>query len=238
SIADIPSGTGLGSSGAFTVGLLRALCAFRREHVTASALAAEACEIEIECLGRPVGKQDQYVAAFGGLTCMDFGQDGGVDVSPLHISNDTLRDLEEHLLMFFTGYSRAADFVLKDQKTRSEGGDTQMMDNLHQIKELGFEVKKALENEDPLAFGHIMDRHWRYKKEWSTAMSNPDIDRFYELATKNGAVGGKLVGAGAGGFLLFYAEDQGAVRSVLAREGLTEVRFTFDLDGSVVLVRD
>jgi len=238
SVADIPAGTGLGSSGAFTVGLLRALCAFRREHVTASTLAAEACQIEIECLGRPVGKQDQYIAAFGGLTCMAFERDGGVGVSPLSISNDTLRDLEEHLLMFFTGYSRAADFVLEEQKTRSEDGDAPMVDNLHQIKKLGFEVKDALESDDALAFGHIMDRHWQYKRERSTAMSNPDIDRYYELAMANGAVGGKLVGAGAGGFLLFYATDQGALRSALALEGLTEVRFSFDLDGSVVLVRD
>jgi D-glycero-alpha-D-manno-heptose-7-phosphate kinase len=238
SIADIPAGTGLGSSGAFTVGLLRALCAFRREHATASALAAEACEIEIECLGRPVGKQDQYAAAIGGLTCMEFQRDGGVQVYPLSISNDTLRDLEDHLLMFFTGYSRAADLVLEEQKTRSEGGDSRMVENLHQIKELGFEVKKALESDDALEFGHIMHRHWQHKKQRSTAMSNPDIDRFYELAMANGAVGGKLVGAGAGGFLLFYAKDQGALRSALAKEGLTEVRFFFDLDGSVVLVRD
>jgi D-glycero-alpha-D-manno-heptose-7-phosphate kinase len=238
SIADIPAGTGLGSSGAFTVGLLRALCAFRREHVTDSALAAEACEIEIECLGRPVGKQDQYVAAFGGLTCMKFQQDGGVDITPLRISNDTLRDLEEHLLMFFTGYSRAADFVLAEQKTRSEEGDRDMVDNLHRIKELGFEVKKTLEGDDAVGFGHILDRHWQYKRQRSKAMSNPDVDRFYETAMANGAVGGKLVGAGAGGFLLFYAKDLGALRSALAEEELTEVRFTFDLDGSVVLVRD
>ncbi|HXN61028.1 MAG TPA: galactokinase [Acidimicrobiales bacterium] len=238
SIADIPAGTGLGSSGAFTVGLLRALCAFRREHVTASSLAAEACEIEIEGLGRPVGKQDQYIAAFGGLTCMEFERDGGVRASPLAVSNETLRDLEEHLLMFFTGYSRAADVVLEEQKTKSEVGDRKMVENLHQIKELGLEVRKALETDDPLAFGRIMDRHWQHKKERSTAMTNPAIDSFYELAMSNGAVGGKLVGAGAGGFLLFYAEDQDALRVALAAEGLTEVRFTFDLDGSVVLVRD
>ena len=154
------------------------------------------------------------------------------------MSNETLRDLEEHLLMFFTGYSRAADVVLEEQKTKSEVGDRKMVENLHQIKELGLEVRKALETDDPLAFGRIMDRHWRHKEERSTAMTNPAIDSFYELAMSNGAVGGKLVGAGAGGFLLFYAEDQDALRVALAAEGLTEVRFTFDLDGSVVLVRD
>ena len=145
SVADIPAGTGLGSSGAFTVGLLRALYAFRRAHVSASTLAAEACEIEIECLGRPVGKQDQYIAAFGGLSCMEFECDGRVDVSPLSVSNETLRELQGQLLMFFTGYSRAADVVLKEQKIGSEGNDAETADNLHQIKELGFEVRKALE---------------------------------------------------------------------------------------------
>ncbi len=238
SVADIPAGTGLGSSGAFTVGLLRALYAFRREHVSASALAAEACEIEIECLGRPVGKQDQYIASFGGLSCLDFDRDGRVEVLPLAVSNQTLRELEEQLLMFFTGYSRAADSVLEEQKIRSEAGDEQMVNNLHQVKYLGFEAKKALENGDPIAFGRIMDRHWRYKRQRSAVMSSPEIDTYYELAMANGAVGGKLVGAGAGGFLLFYVVDQPAVRSVLAAEGLTEVPFSFDLDGSVVLVRD
>lgn len=238
SVADIPAGTGLGSSGAFTVGLLRALYAFRREHVSASALAAEACEIEIECLGRPVGKQDQYISAFGGLSCMNFERDGGVEVSPLAISNQTLRELEEQLLMFFTGYSRAADRVLGEQKSRSEAGDSEMVNNLHQVKELGFEVKKSLENGDPFEFGRIMDRHWRYKRQRSAAMSSPEIDRYYEVAMANGAGGGKLVGAGAGGFLLFYAIDQCLLRKALAAEGLAEVRFSFDLDGSVVLVRD
>jgi D-glycero-alpha-D-manno-heptose-7-phosphate kinase len=238
SIADIPAGTGLGSSGAFTVGLLRALSAFRREHVTASSLAGEACEIEIECLGRPVGKQDQYIAAFGGLTCIELERDGGVHVSPLVVSNETLRELEEHLLMFFTGYSRDADVVLQEQKTRSVEGDRAMVDNLHQVREIGLEVRKALEHDDPLTFGTIMDRHWHYKRARSTSMSNPEIDRWYELAMQNGAVGGKLVGAGAGGFLLLYAQDHAPLRTAMAAEGLTEVRFTFDLDGSVVLVRD
>jgi D-glycero-alpha-D-manno-heptose-7-phosphate kinase len=238
SVADIPSGTGLGSSGAFTVGLLRAISAFRREHATAGSLAAEACHIEIDALGRPVGKQDQYIAAFGGLMAMDFEPGGAVHVSPLMVSNETLRDLEEHLLMFFTGYSRDANQVLQEQKTRSEEGDHAMVDNLHVVKQLGTEVKVALEAGEVEAFGHIMDRHWQNKKKRSISMSNPSIDRWYDLAMRNGAVGGKLVGAGAGGFLLFYAKDQDALRAAMKSEGLGEVRFTFDLDGSTVLVRD
>jgi D-glycero-alpha-D-manno-heptose-7-phosphate kinase len=238
SVADIPSGTGLGSSGAFTVGLLRAVLAYRREHATAGNLADEACSIEIDRLQRPVGKQDQYVSAFGGLTCLTFEPDGPVMVSPLMISNETLRDLEEHLLMFFTGYSRDADRVLEEQRSRSEGGDTEMIENLHYVKSLGVDIKEALEKGDLDTFAALMDEHWNHKKKRSASMTNSRIDRWYDVAMANGASGGKLVGAGAGGFLLFYANDQDGLRSAMEEEGLNEVRFSFDHDGSVVLVRD
>ena len=238
SMADIPSGTGLGSSGAFTVGLLHAVNAFHRDHVTAGGLAEEACAIEIDRLGRPVGKQDQYVAAFGGLKCFDFRPDGHVKVSPLAVSTDTFYDLEEHLLMFFTGYSRGADRVLAEQKTRSESGDAQMIDNLHFVKELGLRSKAALEQGDTEGFALIMHEHWEHKKKRSTSMSNSSIDRWYQLGRDNGALGGKLVGAGAGGFLLFYARDHRALRQAMAAEGLTEVRFGFDQGGSTVIARD
>ena len=145
STADIPSGTGLGSSGSFTVGLLKAVHAMQRNHVSASDLGREACEIEIERLGRTVGKQDQYIAAFGGITRFDFNPDGSVDVAPARLSNDTTHDLEQHLLMFFTGYSRAADEVLAEQVTKSQGGDSAMIDNLHFVKDLGLRSLAALE---------------------------------------------------------------------------------------------
>ncbi len=238
SMADIPSGTGLGSSGAFTVGLLRAVYAFSRDHVTAGELANEACVIEIARLRRAVGKQDQYVAAFGGVRCFDFSPDGQVVVSPLAMATDTLYDLEEHLLMFFTGYSRDADRVLVEQKTRSEGGDTQMIDNLHYVKELGLRSKAALEQGDTDGFAILMHEHWEHKKKRSTSMSNTSIDRWYQTGRDSGALGGKLVGAGAGGFLLFYTRDKRALRQAMAAEGLTEVRFSFDHDGSTVLARD
>lgn len=238
SMADIPSGTGLGSSGAFTVGLLRAVHAFRRDHVGAGDLAEEACAIEIDRLSRPVGKQDQYVAAFGGLKCFDFKPDAQVEVSPLAVSTDTVYDLEEHLLMFFTGYSRAADSVLTEQKTRSESGDAQMIDNLHFVKELGLRSKAALEQGDAEGFALLMHEHWEHKKKRSTSMSNGHIDRWYQLGRDSGALGGKLVGAGAGGFLLFYTRDQQALRQAMAAEGLTEVRFAFDHDGSTVIARN
>jgi D-glycero-alpha-D-manno-heptose-7-phosphate kinase len=238
SMADIPAGTGLGSSGAFTVGLLHAVYAFRRNHVTPGDLADEACTIEIDRLHRPVGKQDQYVAAFGGIKCYDFTPGGQVAVSPLAISADTMYDLEEHLLMFFTGYSRGADQVLVEQKARSESGDPQMIDNLHYVKELGLRARAALEQGDTGGFAGIMHEHWEHKKKRSSSMSNDRIDNWYQRGRQAGALGGKLVGAGAGGFLLFYTRDPRALRQAMASEQLSEVRFTFDHDGSTVLARD
>jgi D-glycero-alpha-D-manno-heptose-7-phosphate kinase len=238
SMADIPSGTGLGSSGAFTVGLLRAIHSFRRGHIEAGDVANEACEIEIDRLNRPVGKQDQYVASFGGLKTYTFNPDGTVDVTPLAVSTDTFHDLQEHLLMFFTGYSRAADTVLEEQRSKSTAGDAAMIDNLHYVKELGLQSKAALEQGDLTGFAALMNEHWQHKKKRSQSMSNPNIDRWYELGMANGALGGKLVGAGAGGFLMFYAEDAHRLRHAMRGEGLEEVRFSFDNDGSVVVVRD
>ena len=238
SVADIPSGTGLGSSGTFSVGLLRAIYAYQRDHATPGILAEEACRIEIDRLGRPVGKQDQYIAAFGGLTCLTFEPGGQVSICPLSISSDTLHDLEEHLLMFFTGYSRDAEQMLEDQKARSEQGDSEMIDNLHFVKQVGEASKDALEGGDVRQFASLMHEHWIRKRERSVGMTNPSIDKWYELGIDNGALGGKLVGAGAGGFLLFYASDPSALRTAMTAEGLQEVRFNFDLDGSVVLARD
>jgi D-glycero-alpha-D-manno-heptose-7-phosphate kinase len=238
SMADIPSGTGLGSSGAFTVGLLHAVHAFRRGHVGPGDLAEEACAIEIDRLGRPVGKQDQYVAAFGGLQCFEFRPSGQVGVSPIGVSTETVYDLQDHLVMFFTGYSRDADRVLVEQKQRSEGGDAEMIDNLHVVKELGLRSRAALEQGDTEGFAMLMHEHWEHKKKRSASMSNGSIDRWYQIGRDNGALGGKLVGAGAGGFLLFFSRDHRALRQAMAAEGLTEVRFAFDHDGSTVIARD
>lgn len=238
SLADIPSGTGLGSSGSFTVGLLRAIYAFQREHVAAHNLAEEACDIEINRLGRPVGKQDQYVAAFGGLTCLEFAEDGQVTVSPLRIPADALHDLEERLLLFFTGYSRSADEQLRLQQERSIAGDESMLANLDSVAAIGRQVRELLEAGDTRGFARLLHEHWMGKRQRSDGMSNERIDRWYDAGMASGALGGKLVGAGGGGFLLFYAEYTQSVRSAMEREGLTEVHFTFDLDGSTVIVRD
>jgi D-glycero-alpha-D-manno-heptose-7-phosphate kinase len=237
SLADIPAGTGLGSSGAFTVGLLRALYAHNREHVPAGALAEEACHIEIDRLGRPSGKQDQYVAAFGGIICMAIAADGKVSVSPLAIEKTTLHDLEEHLLLFFTGYSRDADSMLETQRGHIERGDSEMLGNLSEISRIAREIKTSLESGDTKRFGELMHEHWELKRRRNDGMTNSAIDRWYEAGRCSGALGGKIVGAGAGGFLLFYTEAPARLREAMATEGLTEVRFQFDFDGSSVIVR-
>jgi len=238
STADIPSGTGLGSSGSFTVGLLKAVHAMQRNHVSASDLGREACEIEIDRLGRTVGKQDQYIAAFGGITRFDFNPDGSVGVEPARLSTDTVHDLEQHLLMFFTGYSRAADQVLAEQVNRSKSGDQSMIDNLHFAKDLGLRQLAALERDDVEGFADLMHEHWVNKKKRSSSMSNQRIDNLYDVGRNSGARGGKLVGAGAGGFLMFYAEDTRRVRAAMREEGLTELRFGIDPAGSTMLVRE
>ena len=237
SMADIPAGTGLGSSGSFTVGLLRALYAFKREHASANTLAEEACHIEIDRLGRPGGKQDQYISAFGGITCLEFCRDDRVRVSPLLISQTTLHDLEEHMMLYFTGYSRDADTMLADQKQRSEAGDRSMIDNLAAVASLGSRIKEALESGDTLAFAALMHEHWQLKRGRSPGMSTSDTDRWYSAAMANGALGGKLVGAGGGGFLLFYSTEPARLREAMAKEGLPELRFHFDFDGSTVVTR-
>jgi D-glycero-alpha-D-manno-heptose-7-phosphate kinase len=238
SVADIPAGTGLGSSGSFTVGLLRALHGFKREPVTHGDLAEEAAHIEIDLLQEPAGKQDQYIASFGGLTCFEFREDGAVHVSPLSISTATMHDLDEHLLMFFTGYSRSASKLLADQRQRTESDDAEMIANLDRIKDIGHETCRALEAGDTARFAELMHEHWLHKKERSPGVSNEELNRWYDLAIENGALGGKLVGAGGGGFLLFYTRDQTRLRPAMSAEGLAEVRFSFDHDGSTLIVRD
>jgi D-glycero-alpha-D-manno-heptose-7-phosphate kinase len=234
-LADIPSGTGLGSSGSFSTALLKALCVYQRRTIAPRELAEMACDIEINRLGEPIGKQDQYISAYGGITCFTFNPDDSVDVEPLRISRESLFDLEDNMLLFFTGFSRQAGSILKDQHVRSQQADREMLDNLHRIKDLGLRSKAALEAGDNRQFGELMHEHWEHKRRRSAGMSNPQIDEWYELGRNNGAIGGKLVGAGGGGFLLFYAEDHARLRHAMAAAGLEEVRFRFDFDGTKVL---
>ena len=235
SMADIPAGTGLGSSGSFTTALLKALHALRKNLVHPSELAEQACEIELEKLHEPIGKQDQYIAAYGGITCFKFMPNGQVEAWPLKISEETLYDLEDNLLLFFTGYARSASKILKEQDDKSKQADKAMIENLHFVKELGQQSQAALESDNLPEFARLMDVHWQRKKERSQSMSNQDINDWYDCAMANGALGGKLIGAGGGGFLMFYAKDKARLRHVMREKGLNEVRFRFDFEGTKIL---
>jgi len=235
SMADIPTGTGLGSSGSFTTAVLKALHTYRKNIVQPDQLAAQACEIEIDRLHEPVGKQDQYIASFGGITCFRFLQNDEVQATPLKLSAETLHNLEDNMVLFFTGFTRSASDILKDQDVRSGQKDPEILDNLHFIKQVGLESKAALERGDLHRFAELMHLHWERKKCRSKGMSNSAIDAWYELARNNGALGGKLVGAGGGGFLLLYTEEKTRLRKVLLDAGLTEVRWRFDFQGTTVI---
>ena len=235
-LADIPAGTGLGSSGSFTTALLKALFAHRRRLILPDELARLACHIELDILKEPVGKQDQYIAAYGGITCFEFNEDDSVNAYPLQINMDTLFDLEDNLLLFFTGFSRSASAILKDQDKRSNEKDKEMLSNMHYVKDLGLRSKELLTTGRTSEFGALMHEHWEHKRRRSEGMSNPQIDEWYELGMKNGALGGKLVGAGGGGFLMFYAEDRNCLRHAMSKAGLEEVRFRFDFEGTKTLL--
>ena len=235
SMADIPAGTGLGSSGSFTTALLKAFHTLQKNLVQPAALAEQACCIELEKLGEPVGKQDQYIAAYGGITCFNFLRDGRVEAWPLKISEETLFNLEDNLLLFFTGYSRSASAILKEQDDKSRRSDPAMIENLHGVKELGQQSRAALESDNLHEFARLMDVHWQRKKERSQGMSNPRIDAWYDCGMANGALGGKIIGAGGGGFLMFYAGDKARLRHVMREKGLMEVRFRFDFEGTKIL---
>jgi len=237
SMSDIPAGTGLGSSGSFTVALLRALHTHNKEFVPRQQLAEEACHIELDRLGEPIGKQDQYIAAFGGITSFLFNPDGRVTVQPLQIDAEALYNLEDNLLLFFTGFTRSASTILAEQDNRTREGDAEIIAHLHQIKRFGYESKAALESGDLRAFAAIMHQHWELKKQRSRSMTNSRIDEYYELARANGALGGKLIGAGGGGFLMFYTEDKTRLRRVLREAGLREVRMRFDFEGASLVAR-
>jgi len=236
-MSDIPvHGSGLGSSSSLTVGLLNAFMNYKGKIVDASWLANAACEIEINLLSKPIGKQDQYIAAYGGITCFDFCKDDKVIANPLKITEDTLIDLEDNLVLYFTGFSRSAGSILRDQKEKSQSNNSDMLANLNYVKELGYSSKELLEKGKVADFGALMHEHWEHKKKRSGGMSNPQIDEWYEIGLKNGAVGGKLVGAGGGGFLLFYAEDRNKLRHAMKKVGLEEVRFKFDYEGTKVIL--
>jgi D-glycero-alpha-D-manno-heptose-7-phosphate kinase len=239
SVADVPAGTGLGSSGSFLVGLLHALHALKHHPVTAEMLAAQAIDIEMVRLGEPVGKQDQYIAAYGGLLCQDFHHDDSSTMTPLRMRQCAVWELRDSLMLFFVGSTRVAADLLHDQKKQTESGNAKMIEGLHFIKQLGHEIKSALEAGDINRFGELMHEHWTRKRVRSACTSNNRIDELYEFArTRGGATGGKLVGAGGSGFLLFHTNDRRRLRNAMMEAGLEEMDFNFDFDGSVVLLRN
>jgi len=238
SMADIPAGTGLGSSGSFTTALLKALHTLRKNIVRPAEIAAQACQLEIDILREPVGKQDQYIAAVGGVTSFHFLPGGTVEVLPVELAEETLFNLQDNLLLFFTGYTRSASKILKEQDDKTRELDRAMVENLDFIKELGVRSKEAMEAGDLREFARLMDVHWQRKKERSGGMSNARINEWYDHGMANGALGGKLIGAGGGGFLMFYTEQSTQLRRAMRARGLREVRFRFDFEGTKIVAQD
>ncbi len=237
SIADIPAGTGLGSSSCYAVGLLNALHTMKREYISLQKLAEDACDLEINKLGKPIGKQDQYMAAFSGLTVLDIEKEGTVHVRKANVSNATIDDLNRNMLMFYTHTSRSADEILSEQSRGAKEEKKNVVDNMHYIKELGYKILDAVESGNITDVGTMFDQHWQYKKGISNKMTNPHFDKIYEIAKENGALGGKISGAGGGGFFLFYVEEKRSkFREEMKKLGLREMRYRFDFEGTKVLV--
>lgn len=237
STSDVPANCGLGTSSSFTVSLLNALHAYKREFVTQRQLAEEACHIEIEVLGEPIGKQDQYMAAFGGLTCLTFEKNGEVIVEPVQIPDETLDQLLSNMMLFHTGIERSASEILAEQDEKSKADNPDMIENLRQIKEIGLETRAALEKGEVDRFGDLLHVHWEIKKKRSAKMTEPFIDECYELARKSGALGGKLIGAGGGGFFMFYCHngDKPRIYQAMNKMGLKPINLSLDLEGTKIL---
>lgn len=237
SIGEVPSKTGLGSSGSFTVGLMNALHIYKGETPSKQYLAEEACHIEMDILKEPCGKQDPYIASFGGFVCLNISRNGKVEVESLKISDEVASELERNLLFFYTGFRRQASEVLNDQKAAIERDEGKILDAMHKIKDIGFQVKRALERGDLTEFGRLQHKHWLAKKSISSKMSNNLIDKWYRLGLENGAIGGKIMGAGGGGFLMFYCEEgREKVRKAMVKEGLREVKFRLGVEGSKIML--
>ena len=232
STADVPGGTGLGSSSTFTVGLLNAVNCYRGKYLSKGKIAAKACQVEIEKLGSPIGKQDQYAAAYGGLNFIRFHQDGEVSVSPIVMQPETYRKLQQNLVMFYTGDVRSANAILAEQKKNISAEDKAA--NLRRMCALAEEMKLALEDNDLSSFGRLLNDGWELKRTLASGISNPAIDEAYRTAMENGALGGKLLGAGGGGFLLFYCEPEKQEQLRVALK-LRPFPFSFEKDGTSVI---
>jgi len=240
SLSDIIGRSGMGTSGSFTVCLLNALHTYKKEFVSQKQLAEEACKIEIDILKEPIGKQDQYMAAFGGLTHLRFAKNGDVTVEPIRVSEETRDEMENNLMLYYTGITRFASNILREQNEKSKKDDSKIIDTLHEIKKIGLDTKKALERGDADKLGEYFDLHWEMKKQLSKGVTNKFIDDFYELGVKNGALGGKIMGAGGGGFFMFYHNGDNKEKTkftkALAKQGLNKLRFNFDFEGAKILL--
>ena len=237
SMADLSAGTGMGSSSSYTVGLLNGLNAMLRRHISVKDLAEEACKVEIDLIGKPIGKQDQYAASYGGIIQLGINRLGETKVTPLNLNPEIIYELENRLMMFYTNIDRDANNILSEQSSKAEKDKKIVIESMHQIKEIGYKSKNALINGDIDKFGELLDEHWNVKKKISSKMSNPDINRWYEIGKENGAIGGKIMGAGGGGFILFCIKNgyRKKLRDAIEQEGLKYMDFRFDFDGSKVL---
>ncbi|MCI0473613.1 MAG: sugar kinase [Ignavibacteria bacterium] len=233
SVADVPSNCGLGTSSAFTVALLNALYTFKRDYVTIDKLAEVACHIEINILKEPIGKQDQYASAFGGFNAYYFHKDGKVSVEPVNMKDEHLMELQSNMFLFYLKKTRSASNVLTEQNNKSKAKDKNTLERLHKIKEIGIYTKKVLEAGKIDEFGEILHNHWITKKGLSDKVSDGFIDEVYDTALKNGALGGKVVGAGGGGFLLLYCpQNKPKLVESMKKMGLTPTWFNFEFEGA------
>jgi len=230
-LTDIPAKTGLGSSGSFSTALIKAMYSFNQKMIGRRELAEKACDIEINKLNQPSGKQDQYISVYGGISEFNINKKGVVKINNLKINNETRLELEDNLLLFFTGFSRNSSLILNEQNKKTINSNAQIIENLDYIKFLGKEIKKKLLKGNCSDFGKLMNEHWMYKLKRSKNMSNKTINEIYNFAMKNGAIGGKLIGAGGGGFLLFYTNTPSRLRKAMNNKKLEEVRFKFDYEG-------
>ncbi len=240
SLSDMPSSSGLGTSGSFTIALLNVLHTYKREFVSQEQLAEEACKIEINILKEPIGKQDQYITAFGGLTSFQFAKDGTVTVEPLRMSEEAQDELQNNIMLFYTGISRSASDILREQDKKSKKNEEVTIDTLHEIKKIGLKTKTALEQGEIDKLGTFLDVHWNIKKQLSKGVSNKFIDECYDTAKKNGALGGKIMGAGGGGFFMFYHNGSNNEKTkfikTMSKEGLKKLRFNFDFEGAKIIL--
>jgi D-glycero-alpha-D-manno-heptose-7-phosphate kinase len=237
SFADVPANSGLGSSSTFTVALLNALHAYKRESVPTQQLAEEACHIEIDVLKEPIGKQDQYISAFGGITAFTFNKEGTVEAERLPVRDEVIDELESNLVVFYSGVERAASVVLKEQASTIKDNKDDAVARMHRIKELGYETRRILLSGETDLYGELLHEHWTNKRKLATKMTDSVIDEHYDAAKRAGAIGGKLMGAGGGGFFLFYvkpAEKRKLYETMVAR-GLKPLRFRFDFDGARIV---